>query len=121
VQQQGNRKPHAASNLIRLRPHTVTLPSPIATPPASPLPGPLALQRVNADVHSVHFPDGAHVGNLKRVAAVWKFKAIGYDTDGSIMPGGGPLTDQHNMVFAQPDATEVSTRLLAAYAAMPTK
>ena len=98
----------------------------VPTPPpaatfARPLPGPLTLQHVNADVHSVHLPDGAHVGNLKRVAAVWKFKAIGYDTDGSIMPGGGPLTDQHNMVFAQPDATEVSTRLLAAHTAMPTK
>ena len=73
----------------------------------------LTLQTVNADVYSVHQNDGAHVGNLKRVGAIWKFKAIGYDTTGAIEPGGGPLTNQHNLVFAQPDAAEVSARLLA--------
>ncbi|MFY8042371.1 MAG: hypothetical protein ACOVOD_05540 [Rhodoferax sp.] len=78
----------------------------------NPLPGPLTLQPVNADVHSVHLANGAHVGNLKRVGAVWKFKAVGYDDTGAVEPGGGPLTDQHNMVFAQPDADEVSARLL---------
>jgi hypothetical protein len=77
------------------------------------LPGPLTLQVVNANVHSVHLANGAHVGNLKRIGAVWKFKAVGYDAAGAVEPGGGPLTDQHNMVFAQPDATEVSARLLA--------
>nr|ACY24672.1 conserved hypothetical protein [uncultured organism] len=77
------------------------------------LPGPLCLQVVNSNVHSVHLADGAHVGNLKRIGAVWKFKAVGYDDAGAVEPGGGPLTDQHNMVFTQPDATEVSARLLA--------
>jgi hypothetical protein len=75
--------------------------------------GPLSLRPVNANVHSVHLADGAHVGNLKRIGSVWKFKALGYDATGAIEPGGGPLTDQHNTVFAQPDATEVSARLLA--------
>ena len=71
------------------------------------------LEPVNTNVYGVHQADGAHVGNLKRVGAVWKFKAIGYDEAGAVEPGGGPLTNQHNMVFAQPDATEVSARLLA--------
>lgn len=71
----------------------------------------LSLTCVNADVHSVHRPDGSHVGNLKRIGAVWKFKAIGYDEAGHIVPGGGPLTDRHNTVFAAPDAYAVSTKL----------
>jgi len=72
---------------------------------------PLTLTPVNANVLSVHLPDGTHVGNLKRIATVWKFKAIGYDTQGGVEPGGGPLTDKHNTVFATPDADEVSARL----------
>ena len=71
----------------------------------------LTLTRVNADVHSVHLPDGSHVGNLKRIGAVWKFKAIGYDAAGHIIPGGGPLTDRHNTAFAAPDADAVSAEL----------
>lgn len=92
--------------------------TPTPTTPATPLPGPLSLQRVNANVVSVHLADGAHVGNLKRVGTVWKFKAVGYDTTGAVEPGGGPLTNQHNMMFAQPDAAEVNARLLAGHAAM---
>ncbi len=47
----------------------------------------LTLTRVNADVHSVHLPDGSHIGNLKRIGTVWKFKAVGYDNTGNIIPG----------------------------------
>jgi len=93
--------------------------TPASPTPATPLPGPLTMQPVNANVVSVHLADGTHAGNLKRVGAVWKFKAVGYDTAGAVEPGGGPLTHQHNMVFAQPDAAEVSERLLASHAAMP--
>lgn len=71
----------------------------------------LTLREVNANVQSVHLADGTHVGNLKRVGAVWKFKAIGYDTDGSVIPGGGPLTDKHNTEFAVPDVHAVNTQL----------
>jgi hypothetical protein len=71
----------------------------------------LTLTPVNANVRSVHLPDGAHVGNLKRVGGVWKFKAVGYDAAGAVEPGGGPLTEQHNTVFAQPDAVDVNERL----------
>ena len=68
----------------------------------------LTLIPVNADVHSVHRPDGTHVGNLKRIGAIWKFKAIGYDAAGKVIPGGGPLTERHNIAFRAPDAAEVS-------------
>ncbi|WP_372657896.1 hypothetical protein [Hydrogenophaga sp.] len=75
------------------------------------MPPTLTLRAVNAGVYSLHLPDGAHVGNLKRVGAVWKFKAVGYDASGAVEPGGGPLTELHNTVFAQPDAAEVNVRL----------
>ena len=71
----------------------------------------LHLIPVNADVHSVHTPEGTHVGNLKRIGTVWKFKAVGYDATGNMEPGGGPLTAQHNMLFDAPDAQAVSARL----------
>lgn len=71
----------------------------------------LHLIPVNTDVQSVHTPDGAHVGNLKRIGTVWKFKAVGYDASGGVEPGGGPLTEQHNMVFGAPDPAAVSQRL----------
>ena len=83
--------------------------APAPTAPATPLSGAFTLQPVNANVCSVHLADGAHVG---------KFKAVGYDAAGAVEPGGGPLTEQHNMVFAQPDWAEVSARLLASHAAM---
>lgn len=69
------------------------------------------LTPINDGMHSVHLPDGSHVGNLKRIGAVWKFKAIGYDDAGHVIPGGGPLTERHNTAFAAPDAVEVSARL----------
>lgn len=81
--------------------------------PVDPLPGPLALKPLNANLHSVHLANGAHVGNLKRIGGVWKFKAVGYDETGAVEPGGGPLTGRHNMEFVQPDAAQVNERLLA--------
>ena len=54
---------------------------------------------------------GEHVGNLKRVNGQWKFKAIGYEPNGDIVPGGGPLTDQHNAVFADLDEAALNARL----------
>jgi hypothetical protein len=72
---------------------------------------PLSLRVVNANVYSVHLPDGSHVGNLKRIGDIWKFKAVGYDPDGAVLPGGGPLTDRHNTVFAAPDVAAVNASL----------
>ena len=73
----------------------------------------LILQPVNAGVFAVVNAQGQHLGNLKRIGAVWKFKAVGYTDSGDPEPGGGPLTDRHNRVFERPDATEVSAGLLA--------
>jgi hypothetical protein len=71
----------------------------------------LTLQPVNADVWSLCTAQGAHLGNLKRIGAIWKFKAVGYGTDGGVEPGGGPLTEQHNTVFDSPDLESVNARL----------
>ena len=71
----------------------------------------LHLRAVNAGVFAVHGPDGQHLGNLKRVGAVWKFKAVGHDAAGQVEPGGGPLTDGHNTPFAAPDAAAVNEAL----------
>ena len=66
-------------------------------------PATLHLHPVNAQVYSVLTASGEHVGNLKLIGAVWKFKAIGYDDGGRVIPGGVPLTDRHNIAFATPD------------------
>lgn len=87
--------------------------------PPGPLAGPLQLLPINAAVVSVHTPDGAHVGSLKLLGGVWKFKAMGYDAAGRMEPGHGPLTEQHNMQFATLDAAEVSARLLGALGCNP--
>ena len=84
--------------------------------PPGPLAGPLQLLPVNAAVVSVHTADGAHVGSLKLVGGVWKFKAMGYDSAGRMEPGHGPLTDEHSMAFAAPAAAEVGARVWGALA-----
>ena len=71
----------------------------------------LTLTPVNANVHSVRLASGAHVGNLKRIGTLWKFKAIGYDETGGIEPGGGPLTHLHNTVLLAPDVLELNAKL----------
>lgn len=65
----------------------------------------------NAVVYRVVTDQGEHVGNLKRVGAVWKFKAIGYDAQGDVLPGGGPLTHRHNAIFDSLDEAEVNAGL----------
>jgi hypothetical protein len=72
----------------------------------------LMLRKVNDLVYALLTENGDHVGNLKRINADWKFKAIGYDVNGDVLPGGGPLTDQHNMRFADLDESVISARLL---------
>jgi hypothetical protein len=73
----------------------------------------LTLAPLNANVYTVHTPSGEHVGNLKRVGAVWKLKAIGYEAGGGVLPGGGPLTDYHNTVLQVPDAADLNAALAA--------
>jgi len=73
----------------------------------------LKLQPVNPQVCGVHTSAGEHVGNLKLIGGVWKFKAIGMGADGTVIPGGGPLTGRHNMVFAVLDEATISAALIA--------
>ena len=77
----------------------------------------LRLVRFNDAVYRVLCDRGEHVGNLKWIkgkdmAGVWKFKAIGHDAEGRVIPGGGPLTDRHDTVFIAPDERDLSVRLL---------
>lgn len=74
----------------------------------------LQLLRFNDNVHTVLTADGEHVGNLKRIGAVWKFKAIGYDAAGEVEPGGGPLTERHNVVVTTPTADALNAAMRAA-------
>lgn len=74
----------------------------------------LRLQQLNDNVHTVLTADGAHVGNLKRIGPIWKFKAIGYDAQGDVEPGGGPLTDRHNLVVDSASDEALNTAMRAA-------
>ena len=73
----------------------------------------LKLQPANPQVCGVHTSAGVHVGNLKLIGGAWKFKAIGVDADGHVIPGGGPLTGRHNTVFAVLDEATISAALTA--------
>ncbi|MGH8590507.1 MAG: hypothetical protein ACREXX_14585 [Gammaproteobacteria bacterium] len=73
--------------------------------------------RLNDAVYRVLCDRGEHVGNLKWIGGkehggVWKFKAIGHDAEGRVIPGGGPLTDRHDTVFTSPDERDLCVRLL---------
>ena len=65
--------------------------------PPGPLAGPLQLVPVNAGVVSVHTADGAHLGSLKLVGGVWKFKAMGYDAAGRMEPWAADGAAQHGV------------------------
>ncbi len=71
----------------------------------------LTLKKINAQVVGVHLDHGELVGQLKLIGGVWKFKAVGYTAEGHVVPGGGPLTDRHNMTFATLDEAAVSAGL----------
>jgi len=73
--------------------------------------GPLTLVPINEVVVRVLSADGQTLGNLKRIGAVWKFKAVGVGASGALEPGGGPLTLAHNTVFDNPDAVQLNERL----------
>ena len=71
----------------------------------------LTLSRVNDQVYGVLADQGEHVGNLKFINGVWKFKAIGYDQNGDVIPGGGPLTDRHNTPLVALDEVLINAKL----------
>ena len=68
----------------------------------------LTLEPQSEGICRVLTESGLHVGNLKHIGSVWKFKAMGYDESGQVVPGGGPLTDRHNALFAALDEAEVN-------------
>jgi hypothetical protein len=63
----------------------------------------LTLIKFNEHVYRVLTAGAEHVGNLQYSNGQWKFKAVGYDPNGEILPGWGPLSDWHNTVIAAPD------------------
>ena len=75
------------------------------------MPHQLKLQPESLGICRVLTSAGLHVGNLKLIGGVWKFKAIGIDASGQLIPGGGPLTDRHNTIFAALDETLVTAVL----------
>lgn len=72
----------------------------------------LTLSRLNDSVYRVLADQGLHVGNLKFIDGLWKFKAIGYERNGDIIPGWGPLTALHNTTFAALDEALINARLV---------
>jgi hypothetical protein len=77
------------------------------------MPG-LCLDPIRGEVCRVLDAQRRHVGNLKLINGRWKFKAIGHDGQGQVIPGGGPLTDLHNALFDSPDAAALNARVLSA-------
>ncbi|WP_395055587.1 hypothetical protein [Polaromonas sp.] len=71
----------------------------------------LRLEPLNDGVWRVKHSQHGHIGNLKRIGSVWKFKAVGYGPGGEVIPGGGPLTDFHNTPFAAPDEMLINAAL----------
>jgi hypothetical protein len=72
----------------------------------------LKVSQVSAGAWQLRDASGLHVGTLKLIGGLWKFKAIGYGEHGELIPGGGPLTDRHNTVFSRVDAAEITAVLL---------
>ena len=71
----------------------------------------LRLDPLGSRVCRVLDEHGHHVGNLKLIGGLWKFKAIGYEATGACVPGGGPLTGRHNTVFDRLDLADINRRL----------
>jgi hypothetical protein len=79
----------------------------------------LSITSLNAGTYRVLDTMGHHVGNLKCILGLWKFKAIGYGVSGEVIPGGGPLTVQHNTVFDSLDIVQINRVLGNADTAHP--
>jgi len=75
--------------------------------------GPLILHPLNEGVRVVYASDGQLVGTLKLIRGQWKFKALGFDAAGDLIPGGGLLTDKHNTIVAQDSSESVTQALIA--------
>ena len=73
--------------------------------------GSLRLEPAGSRICRLLDEQGRHVGNLKLIGGRWKFKAVGSDETGGVIPGAGPLTDRHNTVLERLDAAEIIGRL----------
>ena len=71
----------------------------------------LTLSRFNDRAYRVLDDQDEHVGNLKLINGVWKFKAIGYEKNGDVIAGGGSLTDRHNTTFGALDEALLNAKL----------
>ena len=71
----------------------------------------LTLHRLNDQLVRVLDSDSRCVGHLKQIGTLWKFKALGEDAHGQVVPGGGPLTGRHNLAFASLDEAAVCAAL----------
>ena len=80
-------------------------------PPSTFTMTPFTLKPINDGSCQLLDVHGQHVGNLKLINGLWKFKAIGYGLRGEVIPGGGPLTERHNTTFARLDAAEIGAEL----------
>jgi ABC-type transport system involved in cytochrome c biogenesis ATPase subunit len=78
------------------------------------------LVNINPSVVQVQADDATPLGHLKHINGLWKFKALGYDDQGDLVPGGGPLTGVHNAVFETLDPTAIAARLFPATSASAT-
>tara|TARA_B110000503_G_C6994853_1_gene348961 strand:+ start:364 stop:594 length:231 start_codon:yes stop_codon:yes gene_type:complete len=74
----------------------------------------LTLSRLNDSVYRALADQGLHVGNLKFINGLCKFKVIGYERNGDIMPGWGPLTEMHNTAFVALDETLINAKFVQA-------
>jgi len=75
--------------------------------------GPLSLHPLNEGVRVVYANDGQLVGTLKLIRGQWKFKALGFDAEGDLIPGGGLLTDKHNTIVEHDSSACVTDALIA--------
>ena len=68
------------------------------------------IEIINKGVYALYDPAGLHVGHFKWIQGQWKFKAVGYGPHDQVLPGGGPLTERHNITFAQLDESEIGAQ-----------
>lgn len=67
-----------------------------------------SIASLNGGAYRVLDSMGHHVGNMNFISGLWKFKAIGYDASGEVIPGGGSLTERHNTVFTSIDIAHIN-------------
>lgn len=80
----------------------------------------MKLVNINERVVQVQADDATPLGHLKHINGLWKFKAMGFDDQGGLVPGGGPLTEVHNAVFETLDPAAIAAGLFPATSAPAT-